>query len=261
MKITFTNTLEDFREAHGLHAPGSNRWLSILIRATLTGLTITSIAVWLERDQHAERCDLLIALIPPLIPTLLICTLMTVIWTNAEANVNPRAVRRRKAYATGMIIGLTTCIVALVSGGRRDVSITRSLQIATALMPSLLVLTTTAALMLSDQPDRFAIEWRMQKLSQLPQTLELTDQGLRTTTTLSESLYDWQCFSGGSETENLYVIRMIDRRFFMIPKRAFAGIAEETQFRLFIVKAVPRIVLLPREAAFEVVPVKPGPSL
>jgi hypothetical protein len=85
----------------------------------------------------------------------------------------------------------------------------------------------------------YYVRWKGQPSLHAAITYEVTDGSVVVTTDTSRSEMKWETFTRFRESKNLFMLYAGRSLFYMIPKRAFAGETEETEFRELAKRRVP----------------------
>lgn len=79
---------------------------------------------------------------------------------------------------------------------------------------------------------KFKREFRRARTLHSEKTVDLSDEGVRTTSSLGQGIVKWGAFSRWAETRNLYLLSVPPRIFYILPKRAFSTSDQDAIRRL-----------------------------
>jgi len=214
---------------------------------------MVSRADWVVAGQRkGVPDDLMLAIVPPLLPTLVIVAILSFSWLTADSRAPARVIFRRKLLGSVIILGLGLGICALIGDVRLNVHPTRALWLAMSMTPSFLLLAAVFAVAGLERRDAAAISWSRQPFLHGPRVIEVVEAGLHETTEKIDCVYRWPCFRVCRETENLYVLALTDERFYMLPKRCL-DIQQDELFRRLIRRFIADVRFRPRDVAFAVI--------
>lgn len=131
------------------------------------------------------------------------------------------AIRRRPLFPVLAALGPVFIVIGLLVGGHTG-------GLLGGVGVGLLVL---LLLSLSLSP---AIAWRRNAWARGPRTLSFSDEGVQTRTPVSEGLMQWRAFKTTDETDHCYMLRMANRAYVIVLKRAFATAQDQARFRELI---------------------------
>ena len=260
MRLEFTYTLDDLREAAmpaifaGSRRLYRHHWIGITALSFF--ITLIVIAVWATQSQLVEPGPperLLLEILLTGIPAaVVLCLIGASVWktwrklrplTNAKSQRLTNVVHPRIAVLIGWGASLGVWFIAHGHTGRLWQPTAAQLVIVRC-GPWAVVL---AAFALSSSLQRRwnAVErWLSQPGWQQPKTIELDEDGYRSSDALAQTHLSWACFAAARETENLLILVGYDDSQYLIPKRAFAGPDGFWRCRELLRSVVPRTQFL-----------------
>lgn len=251
MKLTFNCTLDDYTEAMRLfrkpapgHGPGwAERLLFLWVLLGAIGLLlVVAVVEAVLRGGPGARGALTtwaLAILTPWIPSLVV---LTFLWLAACGAVAPTERRPLRRLALGLaavllLVNVATVVISGPAAPEPERSPTGTVSedgSLLALLPWLILFLFIWVAFFRFLRGVTRRNWDAQPHLRLPQTLELTPQGLRFDDGLCAHDYRWAGFAKWREGGGLFLLYVSDVGFHMVPKRAMAGPKEVDQFRYLL---------------------------
>lgn len=269
MRIEYTNTLDDFREASIPPTEGTGATIQdrrrangvtviVLIALACSGLLWKTITGgWFTQRPTAPGApaDLTYAIFLPLVPTLVLLMGWTFPWASTGgASRSWPVVRRRLLPMFLLLIALVTFLVLFVAGSGTGIPWrpTRAGTLAWGLLPSLALIGITWLWINYDVPDAVKMSWDQQVQLHSPKVVVIDSDGFQQSDIDGSRSYLWSAFAACRETDNLYLLFLRWGTYYIVPKRALLP-PDEVMLRALARSKVSTCQLMPRDGAFPVI--------